>query len=81
MAASVSGDGRLAIWQRIAAKGGPSAAHMPSTTWRCFSTSTYRGVHIPFSCIRHSLHREAAWIPTYELAGMPLWLLPSSRSF
>ncbi|CAL5220765.1 g2829 [Coccomyxa viridis] len=42
MAASVSGDGRLAIWQRIAAKGGPSAAHMPSTTWRCFSTSTYR---------------------------------------
>ena len=43
MAASVSGDGRLAIWQRVAARPGPSAAHTPSTTWRCFSTSTYRG--------------------------------------
>ena len=43
VAASVSGDGRLAIWQRVAARPGPSAEHTPSTTWRCFCTSTYRG--------------------------------------
>ena len=51
MAALVSGEGCLATWQRLAAKCGPSATHIPSSTWHCFSTSTYRGTHTPFACI------------------------------
>ena len=53
MAATVSGDGRLAVWQRSAAQRGPSAAHMPATTWRCLFTTAYRGAALWLTLIRH----------------------------